>query len=75
MRAIQSGNSLSTDPGTEGILGVDIACVGGTSNNQANDFHCFLVPDGVAPGQYDWDDLIDGTTFQMELYCLTQLQP
>ena len=61
VRAIQNGNSLSTDPGTEGILGVDIDCVGGTSHNQTNDFHCFLVPEGVAPGQYDWDELIDGT--------------
>lgn len=60
VRAIQLGNSLSTDPGTEGILGVDIDCVGGIEYQDANDFHCFLVPDGVAPGQYDWNELIDG---------------
>lgn len=61
VRAIQDGNSLSTDPGTEGVLGKDIDCVGGINDPNANDFHCFLVRDPPGLGTIDWAAVVAGT--------------
>jgi len=56
VRAIQNGNVLGTGPGEEGIIGQDIDCVGGVGTADANDFHCFLVPEGIGIGTIDWTD-------------------
>jgi hypothetical protein len=53
VRALQGGNSLSTDPGTEGVLGVDIDCVAGIEGTDSADtVVCYLVPDGIATPDY-----------------------
>ncbi len=54
VRAIQDSTSLDED--TPGILGADINCVGGVGTTDANDFHCFLVPDDIGIGTIDWAD-------------------
>jgi hypothetical protein len=54
VRAIQNGNSLDMD--NPGVLGEDIDCVGGVGTADANDFHCFLVPEGIGIGTIDWAD-------------------
>jgi hypothetical protein len=56
VRAIQNGNVLGTEPGEEGTIGQDIDCVGGVRTDDANDFHCFLVPEGIGIGTIDWAD-------------------
>jgi hypothetical protein len=56
VRAIQNGNVLGTDPGEEGTIGQDIDCVGGVGTADANDFHCFLVPDNIGIGNINWAD-------------------
>ncbi|MCS6767498.1 MAG: hypothetical protein RMJ59_01170 [Candidatus Nitrosocaldus sp.] len=50
VRAIQSGNSLDmTNPGV--LRG--LWCVGGIDgDSNANDIHCYLLPDGVPTPQY-----------------------
>jgi hypothetical protein len=53
VRAIQNGNVLGTEPGEEGTIGQDIDCVGGVRTADANDFHCFLVPEGIGIGTID----------------------
>ncbi len=60
VRAIQNGNSLDTE--NAGVLGEDIECWGGIGDEEANDFHCFLVPEGIGIGQYNWVDLINATS-------------
>ncbi|MEM4365101.1 MAG: hypothetical protein QXS95_02035 [Candidatus Nitrosocaldus sp.] len=51
VRAIQNGNSLDMD--NAGVLGEDIWCVGGIDgDSEANDIHCYLLPDGVPTPQY-----------------------
>ncbi len=56
VRAIQDDKVLGTDPGEEGTIGQDIDCVGGVGTADANDFHCFLVPEGIGIGTIDWAD-------------------
>jgi hypothetical protein len=56
VRAIQDGKVLGEDPGEEGTIGQDIDCVGGVRTADANDFHCFLVPEGIGIGTIDWAD-------------------
>jgi len=56
VRAIQNGNVLGTEPGEEGTIGQDIDCVGGVRTDDANDFHCFLVPEGIGIGTINWAD-------------------
>jgi hypothetical protein len=56
VRAIQNGNVLGTEPGEEGTIGQNIDCVGGVRTADANDFHCFLVPDDIGIGTIDWAD-------------------
>jgi hypothetical protein len=54
VRAIQDGKSLGMDPGEEGMLGEDIWCVGGIdAESEANDIHCYLLPDGVPTPDYN----------------------
>jgi hypothetical protein len=54
VRAIQDGKSLGMDPGEEGMLGEDIWCVGGIdAESEANDIHCYLLPDGVPTPSYN----------------------
>lgn len=54
VRAIQDGRSLGTNPGEEGVLGEDIWCVGGIdAESEANDIHCYLLPDGVPTSEYN----------------------
>ncbi len=53
VRAIQDGKSLGMDPGEEGLLGIDIWCVGGIdAESAANDIHCYLLPEGVPTSDY-----------------------
>ncbi len=56
VRAIQNGNVLGTEEGEGGTIGQDIDCVGGVGTADANDFHCFLVPEGIGIGTIDWAD-------------------
>ncbi len=54
VRAIQDGKSLGMEPGEEGLLGMDIWCVGGIdAESEANDIHCYLLPEGVPTPQYN----------------------
>ncbi len=56
VRAIQDGKSLGMNPGEEGLLGTEIWCVGGIDNiSNANDIHCYLLPDNVPTPQYKTD--------------------
>lgn len=56
VRAIQDGKVLGTEPGKEGLVGMPIDCVGGVRVETANDFHCFLVPEGIGIGTIEWAD-------------------
>ncbi|MEM2316953.1 MAG: hypothetical protein QXH33_03370 [Candidatus Nitrosocaldus sp.] len=52
VRAIQNGNSLDMD--NAGVLGENIWCVGGIDeDSEANDIHCYLLPDGVPTDEYN----------------------
>jgi len=55
VRAIQNGNSLDSEDNNQGVLGADIDCVGGiTTSAGATSMDCYLVPEGVAPGNGDF---------------------
>jgi hypothetical protein len=54
--AIQNDKVLGTKPGEEGTIGQDIDCVGLVGTADANDFHCFLVPDGTPIDNINWAD-------------------
>ena len=90
VRAIQDGKSLGIGPGEEGLLGMDIWCVGGIdADSEANDIHCYLLPDGVPTPDYathpdvikiDGDasniaDCPDGAGFQSSDICFWVLFP
>jgi len=72
VRAIQNGISIDTN--NPGILNVDIDCVGGINYNNANDFHCFLVPDGIGIGTIDWSSLINGNNLPNGVILLSTTQ-
>ena len=72
VRAIQNGISIDTD--NPGILNVDIDCVGGINYDDANDFHCFLVPDGIGIGTIDWPSLINGNNLPNGVILLSTTQ-
>ena len=75
VRAIQDGKVLGTDPGEEGVVGKDIDCVGGVDSTTANDFHCFLVPEGIGIGTIDWPSLIDGGSLPSGVKMLSSTTP
>ncbi len=72
VRAIQNGISIDTN--NPGILNVDIDCVGGINYANANDFHCFLVPDGIGIGNIDWPNLINGSNLPNGVILLSTTQ-
>ncbi|GBC73580.1 hypothetical protein HRbin04_00983 [archaeon HR04] len=75
VRAIQDDKVLGTGPGEEGVVGANIDCVGGVDSTTANDFHCFLVPEGIGIGTINWPSLIGGGSLPSGVKMLSSTTP